>query len=79
MQQNLFIFTHHGVIPQYALWAYIILRQQYFTFPEEIYHFPVRENIIGGYGNPFPHPPFVGGAYCLLYQKFNFSYPHPNS
>ena len=43
------------------VWAYFILRQQYFTFPKEIFHFPVRENIIGQCGNPFPHCPLAPG------------------
>ena len=46
IQQSHLNFNHHEVIPQYAPWAYFILRQQYFIFPEGIFHFPVRENFI---------------------------------
>jgi hypothetical protein len=49
-----FDFNHHEVIPQYALWAYFILRQQYFIFPKEIFHFHVRENFTVDCGKIFP-------------------------
>ena len=47
------------------LGAYITLRQQYFTFPEEIYHVPVRGNFKGGCGNPFPQPPLGGRFFAV--------------
>jgi hypothetical protein len=58
-----FDFNHHEVIPQYAPWAYFILRQQYFTFPQEIFHFPVRENFIGYWGCKAV---LDKGSYCSL-------------
>ena len=64
IQQSHLNFNHHEVIPQYAPWAYFILRQQYFIFPEEIFHFPVRENFIGYGGNPFPQYPIFGVRSC---------------
>ena len=43
---SFYYFDHPEGIPQYApLGAYITLRKQYITFPQEIYHFPLRENI----------------------------------